>query len=484
MKKIFNCVFVVYVFVFTFLFASRPLDDPDFWWHLKTGEYVVNTGTIPKADHFSFTNAGREWVAHEWLSEVIFYVIYSLVGFGGLILIFALLTTLAFWIAFRRSSVHPIIGGAAVIFAVWAVLPTIGVRPRVFTLLLASIYLSALGRYTREAGGWALWWLVPLMALWVNLHGGFVLGFALIGAAMAGVLLDGWVDGRRLRESWPQLRTLGLVFGGCLIAALLNPSGARIFSFPFEIFFSPVQQRNVNDWLSPDFHDKAWQPLAFLVVLTSAALALSPKRPRVSDVLILLATLYATLKSKRHVAVFALVAVPLLAEHLEAWLAATPLRTYLRRPDGPGMSRGAARLLFALLLVPLAVFAPRLKSVVSDPPKQEQVRVPLKAVAFMKEKGINGNTFTDPNVWGGYVIWELPSNPVYIDGRIDMYGDEFVHEFLRIRQGATDWRGPFDRYRVQIVLVQPGTLLARELGEAPDWQRVYEDKMSVAFVRR
>ena len=145
MSRAVSRIFEIYIFAYAVLFASRPLSDADFWWHLKTGEYIVATGIIPRSDFFSFTNYGRPWVAHEWLSEVIFYVIYSRLGFNALILIFAIITALAFWIALKRSIAHPFIGGIAVVLGVWSVLPTVGVRPRAFTLLLASIFLAILG---------------------------------------------------------------------------------------------------------------------------------------------------------------------------------------------------------------------------------------------------------------------------------------------------------------------------------------------------
>src|SRR4029079_8064740 len=96
-------IFEVYVFVFAFLFASRPLSDGDFWWHLKTGQYIVQNHVIPTVDFYSFTNFGKPWDAREWLSQVIFFLIYSRFGFNALIVIFAILTALAFWLVFKRS---------------------------------------------------------------------------------------------------------------------------------------------------------------------------------------------------------------------------------------------------------------------------------------------------------------------------------------------------------------------------------------------
>ncbi|HZI48042.1 MAG TPA: hypothetical protein VFD75_09635, partial [Pyrinomonadaceae bacterium] len=191
-------VFSVYVFAYAFFFAARPLSDADFWWHLKTGEYIVNTRAIPTTDFFSFTNYGKPWVAHEWLSEVIFYLIYSHFGFNVLIVVFAILTALAFWIVYIRSNSHPLIGSAAALLGVWTVLPTIGVRPRVFTLLLSSVYLALLARYLKRGKGREIWWLVPLMALWVNLHGGFLIGLVLIGLTLVGLPLDAWLSRERL----------------------------------------------------------------------------------------------------------------------------------------------------------------------------------------------------------------------------------------------------------------------------------------------
>src|SRR5205085_6569736 len=149
---------------------------------------------------------------------------------------FAIITALAFWIAFKRTESHPLIAGFATLLGVWTVLPTIGVRPRVFTLLLSSVYLALLGHYLRHRGGREIWWLVPLMALWVNLHGGFLIGLVLIGLTIVGTALEAWANREELRSSWPQLKTLGLVLVACALAVLLNPHGIWIYKFPFEVF--------------------------------------------------------------------------------------------------------------------------------------------------------------------------------------------------------------------------------------------------------
>ena len=483
MSRAVSRIFEIYIFAYAVLFASRPLSDADFWWHLKTGEYIVATGIIPRRDFFSFTNYGRPWVAHEWLSEVIFYVIYSRLGFNALILIFAIITALAFWIALKRVVAHPFIGGVAAVLGVWSVLPTVGVRPRAFTLLLASVFLAILGRYARTGQGRIVWVLVPATALWANLHGGFLIGLVLIGLTIVGIVLDSWAAGEKLLTSWPRLRMLGVVFVGSVFAACLNPQGWRIFLFPFEIFFSPIQQREITDWLSPNFQQPQLLPLAVLILLTIAALSLSPRRPKPSELLLFLSTLYATLKSNRHMAIFALVAVPLVAQYLHLWIVSIPSLKVLDKPATVSTSMREI-VVSLLLLLPLFLFGNRLKATVYGPPQQAMVQVPLQAVDFMQQKKVTGNTFTDPNIWAGYLIWKCPTNPVYIDGRIDMYGDQFVKEYIDIIRGKIDWREPFVRYGVEVVIVNPQSMLAREIQSAPDWELLYRDEMAVVFGHR
>ena len=483
MNRTFVKVFQIYVFAYAFFFASRPLDDGDFWWHLKTGQYIVDNGVIPRSDFFSFTNYGKPWVAHEWLSEVVFYLGYSWFGYGFLIFTFAVLAVLAFWLVTRQLDSHPFIFAPAVLLGIWSILPTIGVRPRVFTLLLSAIYLALLDSFRRSEKSRHIWLTVPLMAVWVNLHGGFLMGLVLIGLGIAGLLLDTLVEKQSVKGIWKRLRTLSLVLVSCAVAGLLNPHGWKIYLFPFEIFLSPVQQQSVRDWLSPNFHQAELFPLIALILLTIACLALSPKRPRPSEVILFVLTLFMTLKSNRHMAILALVAVPLVVRYLQHWISSLASTAAVTPRPNATFSKATVFVAIALLL-PLFVFVPKLAGEVYGPPKQNVVRVPIKAVDYMKQHGIGGPTFTEANMWGGYLIWAVPSNPVYIDGRIDMYGDQFVREFINICNGTVAWEEPFARHQVQNVMTRPKSHLARSLQESPEWHQLYEDEMAVVFSRR
>src|ERR1700730_7875908 len=223
-------VFVFMLFIFTI--AARQIVDPDFWWHLKTGQYLVETRGIPHTDIFSTAFFGKEWITHEWLSEIFIYAVYRVLGYGGLIVTFALLVTGGFAIAYQRCAKkvgHPYVSGAALVLGALAAAPTWGVRPQVFSFLFASIFLTVLYDFQSNVKRRSIWWLVPLMALWVNLHAGFAVGIALILLVIIGMMLEGLLTERvSLGVLWHRLRSLCLVLIGCVAAVLLNPSGARM----------------------------------------------------------------------------------------------------------------------------------------------------------------------------------------------------------------------------------------------------------------
>jgi len=474
-------IFVVYVFVFIFILSCGPLDDGDFWFHLKTGEFIVQNHVIPHTELFSFTNYGRPWVAHGWLSGLVFYLLYLVGGFNLLIAVFGLLVAITFWITFRRLDAHPIIAGCAVFLGVLSILTNVGVRPRVFTLLFTNIYLAILYRYAYRVDDKKIWWLVPIMVLWANLHGGYLIGLVLIGLTIIGEILDTAISGEPVGPSWPKVRTLIFVLTACFVAVLLNPYGIRLYTFPLKVISSKVFQQVVVDWMSPDFHQSHLTAFVVLLFLVIIALVFSPKRVRPSELLIFLATLYASLSAQRNIIIFVLVAVPLLANYGHSWLISTSQGNNFLRPPKDSNSRGST-LVTLLALLPLVFFLIKLKTTVFVPSPEQIKDVPMQAVEYLKERQLTGNTFTEVNIWGGYLIWALPSNPVFIDGR-DVYPESFVKEYVQIIQGIP-FQEPFQRYHVKIAIVEPESVLNHELRESPEWQQIYQDGIATVFIAK
>ena len=475
-----NRVFAVYVFLLSFFFASRPISDPDFWFHLRVGQFIVQHAQVPRVEIFSCTNLGQPYVAHGWLSGVIFYLGYSRFGQNLLIFAFAVLTALAFWIIFKRSSDHIFTRGISVLLGVWTVLPNIGVRPRVFTLLLVTCYFQILSRYLTDSDSKRLWWLVPLMVLWVNLHGAFLIGLTFIALAMAGIAIDTWTGQGPSGFVWTRVKPLIMVFVACALAALINPYGTRIYTQVFSVLTSPIYQYVGADWLSPDFHQPELLPLIVLILLTTTVLVLSPNRVRPSQLLFFLATLYMTFRMQRNAIVFAVVATSLLADYSGALWDSLFTPVSRKSTSFTGLRPPVLNL---LLLLPLLLFVVKVKKVVYVPPTQQMAVVPLNAVQYLKDNGIQGCTFTEPNIWADYLIWATPANPVYIDGR-DVYPTQFVKEYVEIIQGERDWRVAFDHYGVKNAILTHSSILASQLRNSAEWQQIYQDEYSLVFTRR
>ncbi len=488
---------LVFVFMLViFMLAARPIADPDFWWHLRTGQYMWETQTIPHTDIFSSVFYGREWVAHEWLSETLMYGLFRTGGYGGLVVCFALLISAAMWIVYRRCAGragHPYIVGFALILGALAASPTWGVRPQMFSFLFASVFIAVLDDYVRGKSGNLVWWVVPLTILWVNMHAGFALGLVLIVLAIVGIMLDAWLtnheeaSGQSRATVWRRVGRLSLVFGVCVLAVSLNPNGVRLYSYPFETLTSHAMMKYIEEWFSPDFHELMFLPLAVLIFATFCALALSKERARPSELLLLAATGYAALRSGRNAPFFALVAMPLLAAHGWHWMTAQSWGRWLTAPEKREEGRQAALkfvLNVALLIaIPLAICFVKVGRVVANQAQDEAKNFPVAAAGFIRTQKPPPPIFNEYG-WGGYLIWNFyPDYRVYIDGRADVYGDTFMEEFLKSHSGDAKWREPLERYGVRTVIVNPNMPLASLLRQEGNWRKAFEDEQAAIFIR-
>ncbi|MGH9557268.1 MAG: hypothetical protein ACRD2Y_15735 [Terriglobales bacterium] len=493
--KLFSALVLVSLFALT----ARPILVPDFWWHLRTGQYMVETGGLPRSDPFSYTSAGKEWITHEWGSEILMYWIYQAAGWGGLILVFSIIITAAFVIVYRRCAGKPFVAGLALLLGALSTAPVWGVQPQMITLLLASVFLMLLEKYARDGAIPHLLWMPPLTVAWVNLHGGYLLAPLLIVLVAAGLALDELLGGEGTRDAWGRAlsaqpegtvaravrRVLPLLVVAvlCTLAIAVNPHGARMYSYPIETLRSPVMAENLRDWLSPNFHRPSMVPFALLLFATGAALALSPKRPKPSEVLMAAVAGLAALRSGRHIPIFALVAIPLLAEHGWLWLKERPWGRWLAAPD-----RQPARLkaLFhmAVLAVMILWAALRFAVIINQQRASEAEVFPRAAVEYIRAEKPPQPLFHRYD-WGGYLLWYLhPEYRSYIDGRADVHGDAFMEEYFRTYRGRSRWQESLERWKVQSALVEPEAPIASLLRLDPAWEKVYEDKQAVLFVKK
>jgi hypothetical protein len=471
-RKVFPIVLLLMIFVLA-VRQSTSLD-PDLWWHLKAGEEIVQSKGVPHVDDFSFTKNGSEWVAHEWLSEVLMYGAYRLTGIVGLVTIFSLLIVGIYWMVYRRCDGQPYCASLAVLMGAAAASPLFGIRPQMLTLLLAAIFISLLERFARDGNKRHLYWLPPLMLLWVNLHAGFALGLALIGLYMIGVLLDG---------SWRKLKPLAIIL--CISVALvpLNPNGFRMFSYPYETLTSTSMAAFIEEWASPNFHKSMYLPLAILLFCTFAVLALTPKRVQNGELFLLLVTAFGALRSVRHIPIFTLIAVPIFARYLWATISSRGWDSWFTSTEQPP---NTPKLIInvALLLAVITLAFSRIWAFAHHQRTYEGIRNPVAAVDFIKERNLPAPIYNKYG-WGGYLIYRLyPEYRVYIDGRADVYGDQFFAEAMRAYDGLGDWPNSLDRFGINTVLIAPDAALASLLkNDSSKWKVVYEDDQSIIFCR-
>lgn len=470
-------LFALLLFLGLFAMTLRPVADPDFWWHLRTGQWIAENWQIPRFDPFSFTFQGYPWIAHEWLTEIILFALYRLGGFGLLILVFSLLITGGYGLVYLRSPGKPYAAGFATLLAALASAPAWGVRPQMVSFFFTALFLHLLDRFARKER-WQ--WLLPLpflMALWVNLHAGYFLGLVLIAVHLVGegiAKVPLWLRHERfsLRKEAFLAGTLML----CSMATLLNPHGWRILIYPFETLTSPSMMQFIQEWFSPDFHRLEWMPLAALILALIAAPALLRQPVSLAEVLLVVLFGFAALRSMRHVPLFGLTAIPFLATQL-----ATLAEISKEVEAPPRFARWLNPLLLGLALLAVGL---RLVAVLQEQPATEAKTYPQAAVDWILAHRPSGHLYNTYG-WGGYLIWRLyPEYQIYIDGRADVYGDVFIYDYLKIYSALPGWQEKLARQHVNLVLVERDSGIAYALRDSPNWELVYQDELASLFIRK
>jgi len=476
-------LFVAITLIAIFTMAVRVPISPDMWWHLRCGQVQWETRSVIKEDLFSHTAFGTAWVNQSWLPQIVMYGLYTLGGLPALALAVAALTTMAFALVllgtetegqydhFWRALV--IVGAAISTGRTWVP------RPQMLTLVLTAAWVLILDRHHVRGpkGSASLLWLPPLMVLWANSHGGYIVGFILLALQMGGVLASA-IRERTFRSLWASLRPLLIVTGLCLVAALLNPQGIRLVLFPLQTLNSGAQQNLIAEWASPDFHALDMLPFLALLIATWSALAFSGKQIAAVDWLRLTAFTVIGLRSGRYIGLSAVVMAPLLYRYGKAtWKQWWPSAPTIARP-----TRGIPALNW--LLLALVLFAAGVK--VALPLQRQTIQeitrtlFPTQAVEYLRTHGVQDNLFNEYG-WGGYLIWELSGTLVFIDGRADPFGDDLIVAYQKTVSARPGWEAVLQEYQVRTVLIQPDCALASALAQSDAWQETYRDTQAVIF---
>lgn len=459
-------LFLAAAFLLFFIKGLIALD-PDFGWHLKMGEYILRHG-IPKTDPFSYSMPSYPFVDHEYLTNIIFALVYPVTGMAGLALVFAGLAVIPLVRPARSVKLIPLLGLAAGTLVVFA-----GVRPQVITWVMAWIFFTLL---RRKPSLRILFLLVFLQAVWVNLHGGFFLGLVFSGL----FILTETLKERRIKPS------LFLYGGAAALATLANPYGWRVW---WEVWMQLSDQSlrwTVQEWL-PAFAliDAAFW--FYLGVVLGFFIKFRRRVPRYEQAALVL-FLAAGLSSMRNIPLWIMVSFPVLEECFLALEAAIP-----RVPEAGrrfflflrAFSIGAA----IVLLFQLGVDGFSLGQFT------EAGGYPGRAVAFIEAKHLSGNILASYD-WGGYLIWKAPERRVFMDGRMPSWrrpsapageSSYAYRDYRTILSQGPGWEAMLRKYRISYLLLRPpvsaGGLFAPKKPKIPfvGMKIIYRDKVSVLY---
>jgi hypothetical protein len=264
-------------------------------------------------------------------------------------------------------------------------------------------------------------------------------------------------------------------------ALVINPYGLQMLGVPFQTLSIGALQNFIQEWNSPNFHERQTWPFIFLLLALLGAVGASKKRLDWTDFVLVSGTAFMGLLAGRNIAVFAVVATPILTEHLDAMLSERGWVIQPVRRVTPRMARLNVILVVVVLLGALLKVLLVLDTKTVTQAQEEYL--PVKVTSYLAESRPTGPMFNSYN-WGGYMMYYLPEEKVFVDGRTDLYGDDFLsNDYLKTATGAPGWRETLDKYGINVVAVEAGSGLARSLREEPGWSLDYEDKMAAVFVR-
>ena len=463
------------------------VQDPDYWWHLRVGEWILANRRLPDHDLFTYTVASHAWIDHEYLSEVLIALAHSAGGLALVSIAFGAVTWLGFVYICRTSDVlrRPyVIAGLGIALGVLAGAPIWGPRAQMLTFLFSCVELYWLDGYLRGRSR-AVTWLPLLVALWANLHGGFVIAFIFLGAAIAAEAAGFLVhssEARRL-EHRRRLQTLGRTFALCAVALLATPHGLKVYLNPLETLTSPAQRRLIVEWFSPDFHMLVMLPFLAMVLLLLAGFGL--RRPTLYQFLLSAGTLALALESVRHVALFVAASTPVL---IDVWSGAWE---DFRRERGWHVSSGSTSPLFrvvtaAALAAILGATGVRIGNNLAQQARETSQQYPVAAADWLAAHPDVGTRMYNQYGWGGYMadrFYPDPNRRVFIFGEASVMGDSFLQDYQDVQTLRSDWRQVLDRYGVDYIVYNSGEALDNVLRGDPGWHEVYRDKVAVIYVR-
>jgi len=478
------CVTLFYC-LFLFQGYRNLFRDSDAGWHIRNGEAILATGTLPHSDPYSFSRPGQPWFAWEWLSDVAAGAAHRSAGLGGVALLYATAIAAGVWLWFR---LHWIMGGNFFFAAAMAPLLLTAcslhwmARPHVFgwLFLLATIVIAE-----RARGN--LVWIALFCALWANMHGSFFFAPLIFVIYGVGVLLRDWVYTRAGAASVSEREAARFYFSAALVAALAplaNPYGWHLYTHVFRYLTDAELLARIGEYQSFDFHSAGAAQIAAALLAGAAGGVLALGRRRIEHFLLAALFSFLALRSARVLPLAALVLLPpangAITHALEQARGLAPrVRGFLDAFLGySGRLRRLDARRHGLLLAPVAIAAcfallqtPGIRAATGFPPDQ----FPVAAYSHIPA----GARLFAPDKFGGYLIYRSAgARKVFFDGRSDFYGADFLKQYGRLVQVRPGWQQYWNSFGFTHALLPVDAPLRAALEQA-GWRAVYSDRTSV-----
>ena len=480
-----DILFLVIFLNLSFAKGRELLQDCDTGYHIRAGEFILDTLSIPKHDIFSFLTPHLPWTAHEWLSEVFMALIHRAFGLTGLVIFFIFLIASIYYLLFkaiRTYKVNILINILIVLFVIGSSQIHWLARPHIFSLLFTFIWYYLLDEYQYKNKNY-LYLFPPLVLIWVNLHGGFIMAFILLGIYVVGNFVKYFISaGTEKTEYKKKTKFLGLTVIACFLVSLINPYGYHILLFPFKLISNRYIMDHVMEFLSPNFHE----PMVFkyLLLLMIAIFAISRKKLNLIELLLIVLFTNIALYSARYIPLFAIIAAPILIKQTELMLneADGKFAGFLKKRGEriASVDKSARGYLWSVAAVlAVVIFAVNGKIEFGFDEKKD----PVAAVNFLKKEHVDGNMFNNDE-FGDYIIYSAwPEYKVFFDGRSDMYGVEKMKEYLKVTGIETGWDKVLTKYNINWIIYNANSSLSHYLLIRDDWKLIYADKVANIFVR-
>ena len=487
---------LIFLFIFLLLFIFTGLFDADYFWHLKTGEFIFTHQNIPPGDIFSYTQPGKVWVLHEWLFEVILFALHKVGGSILVNLFVSISSTFIFILLYKISSVY-IKKTYLALFTSILLWPIIGMgfspRPQILSYLFFSIYVYLIVRFKKNSQYTPFYLLPLLMFFWVNLHGGFVigLGFLLLCILSEYISISSQRKiSRHYVQGFKKLQFFTLL---TFAASLCNPYFIKQWLFPFYLASLKTGQSFISEWQSPNFHIPGFFFYLLVVFLVLYMTIFRQKKPSAFEISLAFPFIIASFFSTRHIPLAAIALLPITSStvsdlmnakntfHIKISTATKIFRKYTQNSSELGQHEFTLNwILLFLIISSLSIYYPFRKF--SDVQAMND-KLPIKAVDFILKHQIKGNVFNAYD-YGGYLISRFyPERMVFIDGRLDMYGDDFMREYIEISEGKPKWEALFNQFKIDYVIIQRELPLRQLLIQRGDFEIAFEDSNTVVLVK-